>query len=187
MTALLLLAAAYGALRWGGDGRGAVVTALALAAVAGTTLPDLDQVLPLGGRRSGLSHSLRAALLCLGRSLRPLAAGLAFGLALHLSADIFPRAMRGYATVKLPGFGSLGRQGSWVWLAANMVGGFALAAMLARAQLRDPAALIALAVLGTIAALLYLVAVPGGWWAILLLAAAAWGGWRWTRTGRAAR
>jgi hypothetical protein len=117
--------AAVGAARLGAHRPGGLlaVAALLLAAVAGLTFPDLDQSLPFFDHRSALTHSVLAALILTARRwLVPVAAGLALGLALHLAADCFPEAMRGYATVKVPFAGSLGGW-SYLWLGANAAAG----------------------------------------------------------------
>ena len=102
VAALLLL--------WVGDGWPWLVAGSVVAAAwAGTTLPDLDLRLRLG-HRSALLHSvLPMALAAIDRRTWPVAAGLGLGIGLHLSADLFPATMRGYATVKLPLFGSYRR------------------------------------------------------------------------------
>ena len=76
--------------------------ALLLAMIAGLTLPDIDQPLPLD-HRSAITHSaLPALLVTFRRWAWPVASGLAFGIGLHLAADLFPNAMIGFATVKAP-------------------------------------------------------------------------------------
>lgn len=97
---------------------------------AGSTFPEGDQSLP-SGHRSALTQSLLPLLPLLARpALRPVGAGLG----LHLAADCFPRAMTGYATVKLPLAGSIGGW-SYLWLGANAVGCTALGALLLRTAL----------------------------------------------------
>ena len=105
--------AAHSAARW----PVALAAALLLALTSGLTLPDIDQFVPLLDHRDALTHSILPALVLLGwPRLRPVAAGLSLGLALHLAADCFPQAMRGFATVKLPYFGALGG-----WISATLV------------------------------------------------------------------
>lgn len=147
--------------------------AVVCAGIAGTTLPDLDLLLPIG-HRSGLTHSLLPlALAFLATRWRPAMAGLAIGIGLHLAADTFPNAMRGYATVKLPGIGSLGPTGSYAWLgvqalAAPLIGAILLAAALP-IRLALPTAA-ALALVG----IAYLFATDGGWPALAVYAAFGW-------------
>jgi hypothetical protein len=169
--ALLLLAVALAALTAGG--RWTAALAVLAAACAGTTLPDWDLHLGLG-HRSGLTHSvLPAAAACLRRRWWAVAAGLALGIGLHLSADLFPNAMRGFATVKLPGAGSIGPQASYLWFAVNaavaLAAGVALSVAVTTPRL-------ALAVLAGVAAmgLLYLYRTDGGWWALALFALLGW-------------
>lgn len=171
--ALLRLAAVY-------DLRHPLVPAIAIwvAAIAGMDLPDLDLVLPFG-HRSALTHSLLPALLLLPlRWARPAATGLAIGIGLHLSADTFPEAMTGFATVKLPIGGSLGVSGSYAWLALNAVGGVGLGAMgLARVVEHRAAAAGAAAAL-LLSGFLYLLRVDGGWLALLAYTALGLIGYR---------
>jgi len=147
--------------------------AVPVAALAGTTLPDLDMALGLS-HRSGLTHSvLPVILLASQRRWRPVAAGLALGIGLHLSADVFPNAMRGFATVKLPGMGSIGRGGSWTWLAGNALAALAIGTMLLCriATVRMTAAVLAIvAVIGTA----YLFVTDGGWPALLVYGSTGW-------------
>lgn len=150
---------------------GAVV--VVMAGVAGTTLPDLDLLLPIG-HRSALTHSLLPlALALIATRWRPVMAGLAIGVGLHLAADSFPNAMRGFATVKLPGMGSLGSTGSYIWLGVQ-----ALVATLAGAVLLAAALPARIAVLAAMALALvgiaYLFATDGGWPALSVYAAFGW-------------
>lgn len=151
----------------------AAALAIIAAAWAGTTLPDLDLSLGLG-HRSGLTHSiLPAALACWRRRWWAVAAGLALGIGLHLSADLFPNAMRGFATVKLPGAGSIGAEASYWWFAANAALALTAGAMLACLVTPPRVAavvLIAVAALG----LAYLWRTDGGWWALLMFAGVGW-------------
>ena len=156
---------------------------IAATFVLGFGVPDLDFALPFG-HRSALTHSMLPVLLILlHREGARLAGGLALGIGVHLSADCFPNAMIGYATVKLPGFGSLGAAGSYIWLGAN-----ALAALLMGATFVSRALPRAAAVLlfGAIAlgSAVYLFTTDGGWPALALFCVAGAGGWRMRRRGR---
>ncbi|MDB5695044.1 MAG: hypothetical protein JWN21_587 [Sphingomonas bacterium] len=151
----------------------AAALAILAAAWAGTTLPDLDLYLGIG-HRSGLTHSvLPAALACWHRRGFAVAAGLALGIGLHLSADLFPNAMRGFATVKLPGAGSIGPDASYWWFAINagvaLVAGTALACLITTPRVAA-LVLIAAAAMG----LVYLYRTDGGWWALMLFAGLGW-------------
>jgi len=147
------------------------MAALLIAAFAGLTLPDIDQPLPLD-HRSALTHSILPALAMFARRWAlPVASGLAFGTGLHLSADLFPNAMIGFATVKLPFAGSIGAEGSYAWIAINLIaclciGGFALRRAVAHHGARR-LALGAIALLGAF----YLLRVDGGWAALALFLA----------------
>jgi predicted MFS family arabinose efflux permease len=154
------------------------VGALLLAAVAGLTFPDLDQSLPFFDHRSALTHSVLAALILAARRwLVAVAAGLALGLALHLAADCFPEAMRGYATIKVPFAGSLGGW-SYLWLGANAAAG----AWLFGRLLDDGVPDVRLRIMTLGAALLlgiwYLVQVDGGYFALATGAGLGWASWR---------
>lgn len=143
------------------------------AGIAGTTLPDLDLLLPIG-HRSALTHSLLPlALALVATRWRSVMAGLAIGIGLHLAADTFPNAMRGYATVKLPGLGSLGVAGSYAWLGVQ-----ALLATLAGAVLLAAALPVRLALVTAMAltgvGVAYLFATDGGWPALAVYGAFGW-------------
>lgn len=147
--------------------------AVILAGVAGTTLPDLDLLLPLD-HRSGLTHSLLPLALALAaRRWRPVMAGLAIGIGLHLAADSFPNGMQGFATIKLPGTGSIGRTASYAWL-----GGQAAVAMLAGAVLLAAALPVRVAIVVAVAlaaiGIAYLFVTDGGWPALGAFSAFGW-------------
>jgi hypothetical protein len=173
LAMLFVLAAATGLSTAAGRWPAAAGPAVLLAAWAGTTFPDIDQVLPLG-HRSALTHSvLPAALACLWRRGLALAAGLALGIGLHLSADLFPQAMRGFATVKLPFVGSIGWQASYIWFAVNAFASMTLGAVLLS---RITGAKFALPLLAGVALIgvAYLLSVDGGWWALAMFGGTGW-------------
>lgn len=147
--------------------------AATLAGIAGTTLPDLDLLLPID-HRSGLTHSLLPiALAGASRRWRPVAAGLAIGIGLHLAADTFPNGMRGFATVKLPVAGSIGATASYVWLGSQAIVATAIGVALLSASVpgRVMAATgVALVLIGAA----YLFATDGGWPALAIYAAFGW-------------
>lgn len=173
MSALVLLLAAL-ALSLAGAGSPWIVTAAVVAAAwAGTTLPDLDQALGLAHRSALLHGVLPVALAAIDRRSWPVAAGLGLGLGLHLAADLFPNGMRGYATIKLPFYGSIGAGASYGWIAVNA--GLTLAAgawLLGQVVARQVAAatLLAVGVLGVA----YLLRTDGGWWALGMFAGLGW-------------
>jgi hypothetical protein len=173
LTMLFLLGAAIGFGSMGERWPWTAAAAILLAAWAATRLPDIDLMIGLG-HRSGMTHSLLpVGIACARRRWWPVAAGAALGLGLHLSADMFPNAMRGYATVKLPGLGSIGAEASYFWLAINALAALMLGAWLLGRMLAPK---IALAVLGVVAAIgvLYLFSTDGGWWALAMFGAAGW-------------
>jgi hypothetical protein len=173
LTALFLLGLAIGLALMGGHWPVLAGAALILAAWAGTTLPDIDMCVGLG-HRSGLTHSiLPAAIACARRRWLPVAAGLALGLGLHLSADLFPNAMRGFATIKLPGAGSIGAGPSYLWFAANAAAALVLGAWLL-GKVAGPK--LALAVLAGVAliGIAYLFTTDGGWWALAMFGGTGW-------------
>jgi len=173
LTALFLLGLAIGINALAGRWPLATAASVVFAAWAGTTLPDVDQLLPIG-HRSALTHSIMPVLLACARPRwRAVAAGLALGIGLHLSADLFPNAMRGFATVKLPLLGSLGSSASYVWFAVNAFAALAIGAGLL-GRLMGPK--LALAVLGCVAliGITYLLATDGGWWALMMFGGTGW-------------
>ena len=173
VAALLALGILAAARRWPHAAGIAAPAALLLCAVAGLTLPDLDQPLPLD-HRSMVTHSALPALVALVRRwARPAAAGLALGIGLHLAADVFPNAMIGFATVKLPFAGSIGRELSYLWLAANAVACSLLGGVLLARDLPRRAQTGVLAGI-TLLGLWYLLRVDGGWPALAVYVAAGW-------------
>jgi membrane-bound metal-dependent hydrolase YbcI (DUF457 family) len=161
-----------------------VAAAILLFAFLGLTFPDIDQPLPLD-HRSALTHSIiPAALAMLRRWARPIAAGLALGIGLHLAADVFPNAMTGYATVKLPFAGSIGPGASYAWLALNSLGCTALGAWLARSEVADAIVRRLLLAAVVLVGAAYLFVTDGGWPALAICGAVAWIAYR---TGRLRR
>jgi hypothetical protein len=147
--------------------------AVPVAALAGTTLPDLDLALGLG-HRSGLTHSVLPAILLVWKPRWwPVAAGVALGIGLHLSADVFPNAMRGFATVKLPGIGSLGRGGSWAWLGGHALATLAIGALLLR-RIAGPWTTAAILAVVAVIGIAYLFVTDGGWPALLVYGGTGW-------------
>jgi hypothetical protein len=160
--------------RWPDLARLLALPALFLCVVAGLTFPDIDQPLPLD-HRSALTHSIAPALLALARRWAwPIAGGLALGLSLHLTADVFPNAMIGFATVKLPFAGSIGGNASYLWLAGNALACTALGGWILHRQVSAPllrvASLCAVCLIGAV----YLFGVDGGWPALAIYLGAGW-------------
>lgn len=159
----------------------ATAAMLTLVAFAiGLTFPDIDLLLGLG-HRNGLTHSVLpvAGAFAIAR-WRHAACGLAGGVSVHLSADCFPRAMVGYATVKLPFEGSIGAAGSYAWLAINAALALGLAAMALRRS-HHPVAAIGVMVGAAAVGVRYLWHDPGGWPVLALVALGGLAWWRWRR------
>ena len=62
------------------------------------------------------------------RSLQWIAAGFALGVAIHLAADLFPKAWTGFALISLPFYGWLPATASITWLVCSVVACLGLAA-----------------------------------------------------------
>lgn len=156
--------------------------AIPVAVLSGTTLPDLDLMLGFA-HRSLLTHGLIPALPFLATARwRPVGVGLLLGLGLHLSADTFPNAMRGLATVKVPWFGSIGAAWSYAWLGASaltgLVGGGWLLGRLLRDRGVGPVPGLAMATGLILLGGAYLLHTDGGWWALAALGVLAWWAFR---------
>ncbi len=183
MESIIWLSGAWLVSRWRPGDDWVWTAATLFACVAGTTLPDLDFALMLA-HRSALTHSLLpVALLAAWRGGRGIVPGLAIGVGIHLAADCFPNAMRGYATVKLPLAGSIGGAASYVWLAVNALAAMAIGIFWQPRPVAVGwriAALIGCAGIGAA----YLFVTDGGWPALSLFGLA---GWLAVRRRRAAR
>lgn len=94
----------------------------------GLVWPDVDLAIPFLPHRSGLTHSILMPVALLGAGVLrgPLVGGMLLGMALALTADLFPRHWIGFANIHLPLWGSLGWL-SPVWLAFNVVAALMLA------------------------------------------------------------
>lgn len=151
------------------DERTVMTAGLTLVAFAiGLTLPDVDLTLGLG-HRSGVTHSVLPALVALGHTRwRHAGCGLAGGTGLHLSADCFPNAMTGFATVKLPFVGSIGAAASYGWLAVNAMLALLLAAVVLR-RLHPTVAAIGVAAGAGALGIGYLWRTDGGWPVLTLM------------------
>lgn len=170
--------------RWPGGGAAWRAAAVLAACVGGTTLPDIDFWLPFG-HRSALTHSLIPVLVALARPRWwPVAAGMALGVGLHLGADAFPNAMRGYALVKVPLAGALSAGESRWWLGSQALGGLMLGVWLVWARLPRGWAAAVLAACALLGAGYWFVT-DGGWppLAIAGCGVAGVGWWRARRAG----
>ncbi|WP_422489065.1 hypothetical protein [Endozoicomonas sp. ALE010] len=93
--------------------------------IAGIRLPDLDFVIPGLSHRSAITHSCIPALVVWAFGFSAIAAGMALGIAFHLSSDLQPKAWTGGALIKFPLLGSIGML-SPIWLIANVIGCLAI-------------------------------------------------------------
>ena len=173
MAAALFLLCAVVLAFVGGEGAWALIGTVVLAAAAGTTLPDLDTPLRLR-HRSALLHSvLPVCAAALDPRTWPVAVGLAFGIGFHLTADLFPRTMRGFATIKLPLLGSIGTIWSYIWIVANIVANGMVAIDLLDRVAAPQAGRGALAAVGVVG-IAYLLRTDGGWKALIALTVVGW-------------
>lgn len=173
MAALLFLLLAVVMAFTGGGSSWIVAATVVASATAGTLLPDLDTPLRLR-HRSAILHSILPLLVAtLDPRTWPVAAGLGFGIGLHLAADLFPNRMSGFATIKMPLLGSIGPVLSYLWIAtnaiANLVGGLILLGHVAEGQ----PMLVAMATVG-IMGTVYLIRTDGGWCALGLFGLIGW-------------
>jgi len=107
--------------------------ALGLAALLaglafGDWFPDIDQKTGLLLHRSIVTHGPMVPLIVFAvaistRSiqLRWFALGIALGVAIHLSFDLFPRGWSGFALISLPGYGWTAPWFSWTWITVSTV------------------------------------------------------------------
>ena len=156
-----------------GSGPWALIATVVAGAAAGTTLPDLDAALGLRHRSALLHGVLPMAVALLDRRTWPVAVGLGFGIGLHLAADLFPRRMHGFATIKLPLWGSIGPLASYLWIAVNAVGSLAGGALILGHVADRQVASGALAGVGVLG-VAYLVTTDGGLWALAMFVGLGW-------------
>ncbi|WP_330925878.1 hypothetical protein [Candidatus Sororendozoicomonas aggregata] len=89
-----------------------------LALILGIRLPDIDLFTPGLKHRCALTHSALVPWLLTVINYPFILAGMAMGMAIHLLADVFPKAWVGGALVKMPLLGSLGIFSPF-WLMVN--------------------------------------------------------------------
>ena len=156
-----------------GTGPWVTIATVVCAAASGTRLPDLDTPLRLG-HRSALVHGILPLLVALlDHRTWPVAAGLGFGVGCHLAADLFPSTMRGFATIKLPLWGSIGVLPSYLWIAANAAANL-IGGVIVLEQIAVPRVAVgALAATGVLGAA-YLTRAQGGWYALTILGIVGW-------------
>ena len=102
------------------------LTSFGLALLLGLQFPDIDLYTPGLKHRSALTHSALLPWLLTLVNYPAVLAGLAMGMAIHILADVFPKAWVGGALVKMPFFGSLGKLSPF-WLMLNCLICFAMA------------------------------------------------------------
>lgn len=157
----------------GGDTAWVLIATIVAAAAAGTQLPDLDTPLRLR-HRSALLHGVLPMLVALlDRRTWPVAAGLGFGIGFHLAADLFPGRMRGFATIKMPLWGSIGTIPSYGWIAANAAGNL-IGGMIVLGRIADTRVAAGVTAAMSVLGIAYLIRTAGGWYALLLFAGLAW-------------
>ncbi|MDP0561626.1 MAG: hypothetical protein QS721_04550 [Candidatus Endonucleobacter sp. (ex Gigantidas childressi)] len=89
-----------------------------LSLILGLRFPDVDLYTPGLKHRSAVTHSALLPWLVTLLGNPAILAGLSIGMAIHIFADIFPKAWIGGALVKMPLFGSLGKLSPY-WLTLN--------------------------------------------------------------------
>jgi hypothetical protein len=94
--------------------------------LVGLVWPDIDLAIPFLPHRSALTHSVLAALVLLAFLPERVVAGMLLGLAVTLTADLFPHAWVGFATIHVPLLGSL-KLLSPLWLLLNVFAALLLA------------------------------------------------------------
>ncbi len=94
------------------------VVNFALALTLGIRFPDIDLFTPGLKHRSAVTHSVLVPWLLTLINYPFILTGMAMGMAIHLLADVFPKAWVGGALVKMPLLGSLGKLSPF-WLMFN--------------------------------------------------------------------
>ena len=118
------------------------LVALLAGLAVGNGFPDIDQKTGLLLHRSIVTHGPLVPLIVFAAAsgtrsiqLRWFALGLALGVAVHLSFDLFPGGWSGFALISVPGHGWTAPWFSWTWIAVSMVACTYLALRLARGGL----------------------------------------------------
>ncbi len=109
------------------------LTNFGLAMLLGLRFPDVDLYTPGLKHRSAVTHSVLLPWLFTLLGYPSILAGLAMGMAIHILADVFPKAWVGGALVKMPLFGSLGKLSPF-WLMINCLACLAIALQTTVAQ-----------------------------------------------------
>ena len=102
--------------------------ALVLGLAVGNWFPDIDQKTDLLVHRSIVTHGPLLPIIVVGvasvmrtTAVRWIALGLAIGLAVHLSFDLFPKGWSGFALISVPGYGWTAPWFSGAWIAISTV------------------------------------------------------------------
>lgn len=97
-----------------------------LSMFLGIRFPDIDLFTYGLKHRSAVTHSFLLPFLLTMTGYPSIFGGLAMGMAIHILADVFPKAWVGGALVKMPLLGSLGKLSPF-WLMFNCLGCLAIA------------------------------------------------------------
>ena len=104
------------------------IAALVAGLAIGDWFPDVDQKTGLLLHRSIVTHGLLVPLIVVAVAsgtrtipLRWFALGLAVGVAVHLSFDLFPKGWSGFAFISVPGYGWTAPSFSGAWIATGTV------------------------------------------------------------------
>ena len=118
------------------------LVALLTGLAVGNGFPDIDQKTGLLLHRSIVTHGALVPLIVFAAAfgartiqLRWFALGVALGVAVHLSFDLFPNGWSGFALISVPGYGWTAPWFSWTWIAASAVACTYVAARLVRSGL----------------------------------------------------
>ena len=116
--------------------------ALVAGLAVGNWFPDIDQKTGLLLHRSIVTHGPLVPIIVFAAAsgtraiqLRWFALGLALGVAIHLSFDLFPNGWSGFALISVPSYGWTAPWFSWTWIALSTVACTYLALRLVRGGL----------------------------------------------------
>jgi len=107
-----------------------------ISIITGIEYPDVDLIIPYLSHRSFLTHSIIVPVILYyflykyknsNLFLNYIFCGFLVGVSIHLSADVFPKAWIGYATIKIPFLLSVGPLFSPIWILINIMLGLFLA------------------------------------------------------------
>tara|TARA_B100000959_G_scaffold21053_1_gene20287 strand:- start:18 stop:1007 length:990 start_codon:yes stop_codon:yes gene_type:complete len=135
-------------------------------------LPDVDRgLMSLIGHRSIITHSILFPYLMhyflINKKDRPnsylviFIIGFYLSIAIHLSADIYPKGWRGTALIKLPGNNSIGEGPSIIWMGLNMIVATYFSAILLKKIANTKKYWITYLIIGSVVGLMYAAADEG--------------------------